>query len=48
MNNLKKDFKIYIDEDKSTAILKDCKFLERMGGKNSFAIMVDRIVFINS
>lgn len=44
----KKDFKIYIDEDKSTAVLKDCKFLKRMGGKNSFAIMVDKIVFINS
>lgn len=44
----KKDFKIYIDEDKSTAILKDCKFLKRMGGKNSFAIMVDKILFINS
>jgi len=44
----KKDFKIYIDEDKSTAVLKDCKFLKRMGGKNSFAIMVDKIIFINS
>lgn len=43
----KKDFKIYIEEDKSTAVLKDCKFLKRMGSKNSFAIMVDKIIFIN-
>lgn len=42
----KKDFKIYLEEDKSTAVLKDCKFLKMMGSKNSFAIMVSKIIFI--
>lgn len=43
----KKDFKLFIEEDKTTAILKDCKFLKLMGSKNSFAVMVDKIIFIN-
>lgn len=42
----KKDFKIYIDEDKSTAVLKDCKLLDNMGSNTSMAILVDKIVFV--
>lgn len=43
----KKDFKIYIKDDKTTAVFKDCRFLKLMGSRNSFAIMVDKILFIN-
>lgn len=43
----KKDFKIYIDEDKTNAVFQGCRFLKNMGGKNCFAIMVDKILFLN-
>ena len=43
----KKDFNVYFEEDKTNAVLKDCKFLKNMGSKNCFAIMVDKIIFIN-
>lgn len=43
----KKDFKIYIEDDNTFAVLKDCRFLKLMGSRNSFAIMVNKIIFIN-
>lgn len=43
----KKDFKIHIDDDNSTAILKDCKFMQMMGdSKSSFAMIVNKIIFV--
>ncbi|MCD8207531.1 MAG: hypothetical protein LUD72_06320 [Bacteroidales bacterium] len=44
----KKDFKLYIEEDKSSAVLKDCTFAERLNPKSNLnvAVIVERIVFI--
>lgn len=42
----KKDFKIYIEEDKSTAVLKECKLLDNFGTNISLALLVDKIVFV--
>lgn len=41
-----KDFKIKIKDDKSTAVLKKCRFIQPMDEMYSFVLMIDQIKFV--